>query len=227
LAAGTGGTAMIQRLNTKLFIMKIQFLYGSIFSVLVLVIILNPALAGPNESVGEVTYTNASSNDIKDISEWVRNKFAGKRNIESLDVEAIIYTSPVMAEVFIPGSFYVHITINGDKSPGMVMCRTGSGIEMVPSRRSSSHDLVTPLHLNQRFKITNEENAILFHKALAHFYDRGDPNFSSNREAEKMGDIWTLTDTLENSIETGYKVKINTEGKVLEISNYVIFPEEE
>jgi hypothetical protein len=210
--------------------MNIQFLYISIFQVMVLVFSPSLLLAGSvgtAESKQEVTYTDASSSDIKDITEWVRNRFAGKGNIESLDVEAIIYTSPVMAEVFMPGSFYVHITINGDKSPGMVMCRTGSGIEMVPDRRSSSPDLVTPLHLNKRFKITSEENAIFFHKALAHFYDRGDPNFSSNREAKKTGDIWTLTDTLEDSTEMGYKVKINTEGMVLEITKYSIFSEEE
>jgi hypothetical protein len=56
---------MTQRLNTKRFIMKIQLLCMSVFSVLVLFISLNPALAGPNESVGEVTYTDASSSDIK------------------------------------------------------------------------------------------------------------------------------------------------------------------
>lgn len=218
---------MIQCLNTQRFFIKFQLLYVSVFAVLILAISLNPVFAGPNEFVGEVTYTDASSSDIKDISEWVRNKFAGQRKIESLDVEAIIYTSAVMAEVFIPGSFYVHLTVNGGKSPGMVMCRTDSGIEMVTSRRSSSPDLITPLHLNKRFKITNEENAIFFHKALAHFYARGDPNFSSNREAKKAGDIWTLTDTLEDSTEIGYKVKINTEGKVLEISKYHIFPEQE
>jgi hypothetical protein len=216
---------MIQGLNRKRFILKTQLFYLSVFSILVFVISLNPALAGPNKSVGEVTYTDASSSDIKDISEWVRNKFAGQTNIESLDVEAIIYTSAVMAEVFMPGSFYVHITLNGDKFPGMVMCRTGSGIEMVPGRRSSAPDLVTPLHLNKRFKITSEENAIFFHKALAHFYGRGDPNFSSNREAKKTGDIWTLTDTFEDSTEMGYKVKTNTEGMVLEIAKYSIFSE--
>jgi hypothetical protein len=211
---------MNQAETPKRIIMKSQFLFISIFLAMV--------FAASNiaaESTDEVTYTDASSSDIKEISNWVRKEFSGQIEIESLDVDAIIYTSPAMEEVFIPGSFYVHITVNGDKSPGMVMCRVDTGIEMVPDSRRVPNDLVTPLHINKRFRITSEEDAIYFHKALAHFYGRGDPNFSSNREATKLGDIWTLTDVLESSTEMGYKVKVDAEGKVLEISRYSIFPE--
>jgi hypothetical protein len=106
------------------------------------------------------------------------------------------------------------------------MCRVDTGIEMVPDSRRVPNDLVTPLHINKRFRITSEEDAVYFHKALAHFYGRGDPNFSSNRGAKKAGDIWTLTDILVGSTEMGYKVKVDAEGKVLEISRYSIFPEQ-
>jgi hypothetical protein len=34
-----------------------------------------------------------------------------------------------------------------------------------------------------------------------------------------------LTDILESSSEMGFKVKVDAEGKVLEISRYSIFPE--
>jgi len=220
---------MIQTENTKQHIMKIQSLYFLVFQVMVLVFSSGLAVAGPDgvvESTEEVTYTDAPSSDIKDITEWVRNKFAGERKIESLDVEAISYTSSEMEAVFKPGSFYVHITVNGQRSPGMVMCRTDSGIDMLPGRHDNSPDLVTPQHLKKSFSITSKEDAIFFHKALAHFYDRGDPNFSSNREADKSEDIWTLTDTLESSTKIGYKVKVSTDGKVLEVSKYFIFPEE-
>lgn len=207
--------------------MKLQFLFISIFLVVVFSISPTHSFArenGPVEAKDEVTYTDASASDTKEISELVRKKFAGKNKIDSLEVEAIIYTSFAMQEVFVPGSFYVHVTINGQKSPGMVMCRTGSGIEMLPGRRSALPDLVTPLHIDDRFRITDVENAKFFHKALAHFYDRGDPNFTTKREAKLSGDIWTLSDILEGLYVIGYKVKTNTEGKVLEISKYSEIP---
>ena len=220
---------MIQSGIKKSLNKKTQLVCIFIFQVMVFA--LSPSLAfagsdGTVESIDEVTYTDASSNDINEISDWVRKKFSGQVKIESLDVEAIIYTSPAMEEVFIPGSFYVHITVNGGKSPGMVMFRTSTGIDMVPDSRRVPNDLITPSHINSSFKITNEEQAMLFHKALAHFYGRGDPNFSSDRAAKKAGDIWTLSDVSEFSTEMGYKVKVDAEGKVLEISRYSIFPEE-
>jgi len=107
------------------------------------------------------------------------------------------------------------------------MFRTSTGIDMVPNSRRVPNDLITPSHINSSFKITNEEQAMLFHKALAHFYGRGDPNFSPDRAAKKAGDIWTLTDILNSYTEMGYKVKVNAEGKVLEISRYSIYSEEE
>ena len=220
---------MIQSVININSTMKTQLVCISIFQVMVFV--LSPSLTfagldGTVESVGEVTYTDASANDIKELSDWVRKKFSGQIKIESLDVEAITYTSQAIEKVFIPGSFYVHITINGDKSPGLVMFRTSTGIEMAPDSRRVPNDVITPLHINSSFKITNEEQAMLFHKALAHFYGRGDPNFSSDRSAQKAGDIWTLSDILEFSTEMGYKVKVDAEGKVLEISRYSVFPEE-
>lgn len=209
--------------------MKLQFLFISIFVVVVFSISPDNSFAREDGTAGaqdEVTYTDASASDIKEISALVRKKFAGKNKIDSLEVEAISYTSSAMQKVFIPGSFYVHVTINGQKSPGMVMCRTGSGIEMLPGRRSASLDLITPLHIDDRFRITDDEKAKFFHKALAHFYDRGDPNFTTKREAKLSGDIWTLSDILEGLYVIGYKVKTNTEGKVLEISNYSEIPKE-
>jgi hypothetical protein len=220
--------------------MKTQLLYISIFQFMVFVVSPGLVFAGSNEaneSTQEVTYTDASSSDIREISKgirkWVTKQFAGERKIESLDVDAIIYSSAVMEKVFMQGSFYVKMTINGDKLPGMVMCRTVTGIEMVPYHLRVPIDLVTPQHINKRFKITNKEDAILFHKALVHFYDRSDPDNSYNREAKKAGDIWTLADILENptereymTTERGYKVKVDAEGKVLEISRYSIYSEE-
>lgn len=209
--------------------MKFQFLFISIF--LVVVFSISPDISFAREDgiavvKDEITYTDASASDIKEISELVRKKFAGNNKIDSLEVEAIIYTSSAMQEVFVPGSFYIHVTIHGQKSPGMVMCRTGSGIEMLTGRRSASADLVTPLHIKHGFRITDDEKAKFFHKALAHFYDRGDPNFTTKRKAKLSGNIWTLTDTLEGLYVIGYKVKTNTEGKVLEISKYSEIPKE-
>ena len=210
--------------------MKTQLFRIFVFQFLLFFLSPGLVIADPDGTVkseGEISYTDTSSNDIKELSDWVRNRFSGQIKIESLDLEAITYTSPAIEKVFIPGSFYVHITINGDRSPGLVMFRTSTGIDMVPDSRRVPDDLITPSHINSSFKITNEEQAMLFHKALAHFYGRGDPNFSSDRAAKKAGDIWTLSDISEFSTEMGYKVKVDAEGKVLEISRYSIFPEEE
>jgi hypothetical protein len=214
---------MNQPETTQWLIMKPQIYFISICLAMVFVISSDLAFAGLNATVepaDEVTYTDASSSDISEISDgiknWVTKTFAGERTIKSLDVDAIIYTSPTMERVFIPGSYYVRMTINGDKLPGTVMCRTTTGMEMLPDRRRVPIDIVT----------TTEEDAIFFHKALEHFYSRGDPNFSSNRDATKAGDIWTLTDTIDSSIEMGYKVKVDAEGKVLEISRYSVYPDE-
>jgi hypothetical protein len=224
---------MNQPETTQWLIMKPQIYFISICLAMVFVISSDLAFAGLNATVepaDEVTYTDASSSDISEISDgiknWVTKTFAGERTIKSLDVDAIIYTSPTMERVFIPGSYYVRMTINGDKLPGTVMCRTTTGMEMLPDRRRVPIDIVTPQHIIEGFRITTEEDAIFFHKALEHFYSRGDPNFSSNRDATKAGDIWTLTDTMDGSIEMGYKVKVDAEGKVLEISRYAVYPDD-
>ena len=50
---------------------------------------------------------------------------------------------------------------------------------------------------------------------------------SSPGKTKKVGDIWNLSDILQCSTEMGYKVKVDGEGNVLEISRYSILPEEE
>jgi hypothetical protein len=167
---------MNQPETTQWLIMKPQIYFISICLAMVFVISSDLAFAGLNATVepaDEVTYTDASSSDISEISDgiknWVTKTFAGERTIKSLDVDAIIYTSPTMERVFIPGSYYVRMTINGDKLPGTVMCRTTTGMEMLPDRRRVPIDIVTPQHIIEGFRITTEEDAIFFHKALEHF----------------------------------------------------------
>ena len=95
---------------------------------------------------------------------------------------------------------------------------------MVPSTRKRSPDLITLQHLKENFRIKTEKEAGLLHKALYHFYGRGDPQQHPDEKLSKRAILGPFPTKTEFS-EIGFLVKVNVDGKVLEISQHLVMKE--
>lgn len=171
---------------------------------------------------GEVTFKDTSKEHLQELKDFIKKELRQRQQeVNQVQIKSITYTSPAMEKVFGPHSFYSHFTIDGKKTGGMVLFRNASGIKMIPAKGKRSPDLIIPQHFEDNFRLKTEIEAGFLHKALYHFYGRGDPQLTPERKAIKKGDTWILTDTTEFS-EMGFLVKVNGEGKVLEVSQHLI-----